>query len=117
MCPVHSRQYGPEPWSVPLCKRQQSSTGNGASFLIAGQGSAASPDNVSWENKQEDVVICDLCQLREYARFLCPTGLCTTCPLVLHTEDKFPTAPAAVEANRGYITGRLRTEAEFKGAE
>lgn len=71
-----SSQYGMESWSASLCKRQQSSAGDSASVLTAVQDPAPSLDSVSWENKQEEIVIWNLCQLREYSWFLC-LCLCT----------------------------------------
>lgn len=66
-----SSQYGMESWSASLCKRQQSSAGDSASFLTAVQDSAPSLDSVSWQNKQEEIAIWNLCWLREYSCVLC----------------------------------------------
>lgn len=51
----------------------------------------------------------------EICLFSVPEGsVHTPPPSILNTEDKPPKAPAAVSADRGYITGRFRTEAEFR---
>lgn len=76
----------------PLCKRQQSSAGDGASFLIAVQDSAPSLDSVSWENKQEEIDS-DLEPLpaEGILLFSVPGGsMHSSHPLILNTEDSPP---------------------------
>lgn len=96
-----------------LCKRQQSSTGCGAPFLVAVPDSASRLDSISRENEQEMVEIWHLCQLRDRACF-CAWRVYAQPPPILNMEDRSPEASAAVKADIGNITGQFRTEAEFR---